>query len=300
MAVFHTADGGRTWAENTVPRGGKGLIYGGGLDFIDPERGWLMVVPEHGMSSRPGELYRTSDGGEHWSKVAGSSGFGPTAENGLPFSGPFSFRDASSGWLSGQLGAGFAPDHPLYMTGDGGRTWRPQDIPLPADRTSGKLDAGPPRFFPAGGQDGVLPVVFVLESYKTSDYATLFYTTGDGGRTWQVRSSLPGTGPASYLTASNWWAWREETDAAGLAAPARGQLYRTTDGGKNWATLAPTGDLARALEKGEKVRQLDFVTEKTGWLLLETADGRGTELLMTTDGGASWRLKTSGDGASPS
>jgi len=36
------------------------------------------------------------------------------------------------------------------------------------------------------------------------------------------------------------------------------------------------------------VRQLEFVTDKVGWLLLETVDGRSTELLRTTDGGSTW------------
>lgn len=63
VVVFHIADGGRTWAGSAVRRGGNGLVYGGLLNFIDPERGWLMVEPEHGMSFRPGELYQTTDGG---------------------------------------------------------------------------------------------------------------------------------------------------------------------------------------------------------------------------------------------
>lgn len=289
--VYHTTDGGRNWKEAIVHTKNNSLIYGSYLDFIDSNRGWLLLEPEHGMSSLPGELYRTSDGGEHWSEVASSGGFGPAGENGLPFSGPFSFRDDLSGWIGGRQGAAFAPDHSLYMTTDGGRTWRPQDLPLPSSLASGKLDVDtPPEFFPAGGQQGVLPVVFVPDSGKTSDYATIFYTTADSGRTWRERASLPATGPASFLTARNWWAWRKEPDAAGLAAPARGELYRTTDGGENWTVLEPAGDLARALEKGEKVRQLDFVTDKAGWLLLTTADGRGTELLRTTDGGSTWRL----------
>ncbi|KYH33326.1 hypothetical protein [Neomoorella mulderi] len=49
-------------------------------------------------------------------------------------------------------------------------------------------------------------------------------------------------------------------------------------------------DLARALEKCKKVRKLDFVTGKAGWLLLATADGQGTELLKSTDGGSTWQL----------
>lgn len=289
--VFHTGDGGETWAESAVRRGGNGLVYGGRLDFINPKRGWLLITPEHGMSSRPGELYQTSDGGKTWSKVAGSATLGPALENGLPFSGPFSFRDTRTGWVGGQQGAAFDPVHPLYMTQDGGRTWRPQELPLPSERAGGKLDVtAPPVFFPAGGQDGVLPTIFVPESYRASDYATLFYTTGDGGRTWREQGLLPATGPTSFATATSWWAWRDEPNASGLAAPVRGQLYRTIDGGENWTAVAPAGDLARALEKGEKVRQLDFVSEKSGWLLLETADGHGTELLQTTDGGSTWAL----------
>ncbi|MGE5577314.1 MAG: WD40/YVTN/BNR-like repeat-containing protein [Syntrophothermus sp.] len=289
VAVFRTADGGRSWAETTVRQENRGLVYGGQLDFIDPVNGWLLIEPEHGMSSRPGELYRTTDGGEHWSELARA--YGSPAENGLPFSGPFSFRDSITGWICGQQGAAFSPDHPLYMTTDGGRTWRPQDLPLPAGRTNGKLDVNaPPEFYPAGGRNGVLPVLFIPGSYKTSDYATLFYTTGDGGRAWQARGSLPGTGPASFQSAVNWWAWRDDPGASGLAAPVRGTLYHTNDGGGSWTAIAPGGDLARALEKGEKVQQLDFVTEKTGWLLLETVGGKGTELLQTTDGGTTWQL----------
>ncbi|BCV22570.1 WD40/YVTN/BNR-like repeat-containing protein [Moorella sp. Hama-1] len=291
VVVFHTADGGRTWGESAVHRGSNGLVYGGKLDFVDPDRGWLMIEPEHGMSSRPGELYQTADGGEHWSEVAKGATTGSAPENGLPFSGPFSFRNVLTGWLGGRQGAAFDPDHPLYMTEDGGCTWRPQDLPLPSGLPGGKLNVNtPPEFFPAGGQDGVLPVVFVPDSYKVSDYATLFYTTADGGRTWQCQASLPGTGPFSPITAVNWWVWREESDASGLAAPARGKLYHTTDGGVNWTVLEPAGDLSGALEKGERVQQLDFVTGKAGWLLLATADGQGTELLQTTDGGSTWTL----------
>ena len=253
VVVFHTANGGQTWSENVISRKSSGEVYGGQLNFIDQENGWLLIEPEHGMSSRPGELYRATDGGEHWSEVAGP--YDPQGQSGLPFAGPFTFHDALTGWLGGRQGAAFSPDHPLYMTTDGGRTWQPQDLPLPANRTNGKLDVNaPPKFFQDSVWDGVLSVIFIPGSYKTSDYATIFYTTGDSGRTWQAQGSLPGTRPASLQSAVNWWAWREDLSPSGLAAPVRGKLYRTSDGGKSWTIVGGAGDLARALEKGEKVR----------------------------------------------
>jgi len=63
LKVFRTTDGGRSWQGTKVKRNTTGVPYGVFLDFIDSQHGWLMLEPEHGMRSRPGELYATSDGG---------------------------------------------------------------------------------------------------------------------------------------------------------------------------------------------------------------------------------------------
>jgi photosystem II stability/assembly factor-like uncharacterized protein len=60
--LIHTADGGRTW-HDAIPRelanpndGGVGPIQ-----FVDPRHGWLL--------SFPNLLFRTVDGGEHWTRI---------------------------------------------------------------------------------------------------------------------------------------------------------------------------------------------------------------------------------------
>lgn len=95
LTVFRTTDGGRNWSGTAVAKKSGGNLNGAFLDFIDARNGWLMIVPEHGMSSRPGELYQTGDGGDHWSLVSFSGD--RDREGRLPFGGPVGFRDASNG-----------------------------------------------------------------------------------------------------------------------------------------------------------------------------------------------------------
>ncbi|HVG31320.1 MAG TPA: YCF48-related protein [Pyrinomonadaceae bacterium] len=79
----------------------------------------------------------------------------------------------------------------------------------------------------------------------------------------------------------------------GWAAGGKGNVLKTTDGGRRWETLPrPTEDL---------VRDVFFGDEETGWLLCESnLFAPDTEvrsyLLKTTDGGASWsRVLVTGD-----
>ncbi|NPV69883.1 MAG: hypothetical protein HPY55_04425 [Firmicutes bacterium] len=303
VTVFTTADGGLTWrGVEVVKKTGGGLIYGASLAFVDLKHGWLMIEPEHGMSSRPGELYATSDGGEHWSLVSSTSA--TRDKNGdekgrLPFGGPFGFRDVSAGWLAGRLGAGFTPDHPLYISLDGGRTWQPQDLALPSGYSDGRLDVvSAPVFFPPQHLDGLLTATLVPASHKATEYATVIYVTRDGGRTWQ---SLPPIRPEAiveFIDARNGWTWRQEPRDSGSTAPVKGCLYRTVDGGRSWAEIAPDEALGKLLQDGYAVEQVDFVTEKAGWILLsvprllpkspEHPNPRATVLLRTVNGGYTW------------
>jgi|GEM_PF-756213 len=295
LTVFHTTDGGRSWQGTEVTRNTTGVPYGVFLDFIDPQHGWLMLEPEHGMSSRPGELYATSDGGEHWSLVSSSVNQGNKGY--LPFSGPIGFCDASTGWIIGRQGAAFTPEYLLYITRDGGRSWQPQELPLPQGcEEAGTLDIiASPVFFPPNYEEGVLLVVFVPKTYKTVDYATVPYITRDGGKTWQSANPLR-QGVMDFISANDGWIWISEPRETGSTAPVKGMLYRTGDGDQNWTTIRPDQTLQEFLEKGQDIQQLEFVTDKIGWALLKGPqkkapthpNHRPTTLLKTSDGGRTW------------
>lgn len=268
LTVLHTGDGGRTWyavrVENTAP----GHIYGASLDFIDRQQGWLMIEPEHGMSSCPGELYRTVDGGKHWSLAAYSWDW--DRDGRLPSAGMIRFRDSSTGWLVGHGEA--TGNRSLGLTRDGGRTWQVQNLKPPPAAHGGILDVlAPPVLFLPGFTEGVLHVGFVPSSHKASEFATMVYVTRDGGVEWRYTGSLRYPGIVEFIDARNGWAW---TSGPGWSAeskpavPATEKLSRTTDGGKTWRTIPLDKALEELLRSGMDVVQLDFVTDKVGWALL--------------------------------
>lgn len=320
LRVFRTTDGGRNWSGTAVEKKSGGNLYGAYVDFIDAKYGLLMIEPEHGMSSRPGELYQTDDGGANWSLVSLSGG--RDGEGRLPFSGPVGFRDASTGWLPGRLGAAFIPDHPLYVTRDNGRSWQPQNLPLPPGcEGGGWLDiVSPPVFFNNKDReghtsgsglstrvdavevspvaDGFLHAMFVPRTPDETMYATVVYITRDGGNSWQCAMPLKPPGEVDFVDADNGWVWVTRYSNPGTADPVKGTLYRTTDGGGSWVTIDPDRILESFLQQGYSVRKLDFVNKTTGWALLEapqillSAPGHpnraATTLLQTTDGGRTW------------
>ena len=59
-----THDGGATWSL-TKPLVGNGDLSVGGLSFVDPEHGWVIV----GESNSAATLWRTTDGGNSWQQT---------------------------------------------------------------------------------------------------------------------------------------------------------------------------------------------------------------------------------------
>ena len=74
----------------------------------------------------------------------------------------------------------------LYVTHDGGSTWRQQTLPLPQGIPPAQLLIQPPTFFSA--TDGLLPVRF-SDLTTSKGIATVIYVTHDGGTTWS--STIP-------------------------------------------------------------------------------------------------------------
>jgi len=152
----------------------------------------------------------------------------------------------------------------LYVTHDGGRTWRQQKLLVPPGVTSPwNNQTKPPIFFTA--QDGILPVYY---GYDTSAVVVVFYVTHDGGTTWTYTTPASVTSywdPLSFADVSHGWV--TEGDA----------LYVTSDGGHRWTTIRATPPFAT-------VRQIDFISPQVGWAVRQTSP----LLLKTLDGSHTW------------
>lgn len=91
--------------------------------FLDDETGWRLVVTDAALGSRFYVMERTQDGGGSWERV-----------NDDPFDGNIGVAEGLV-FFDGDLGfaglAGASQDHSqLYVTRDGGRTFKPVELPM--------------------------------------------------------------------------------------------------------------------------------------------------------------------------
>lgn len=261
--VLHTADGGQTWQQATIQ-----MPFPRQISFVDAHHGWLLAaVRPLGGAAEPVSIFRTADGGKTWTNVA-TALFADTDPPGrLPYGGQksgMSFLNGSTGWVTGTVT--LAKLAWLYVTHDGGSTWRQQSLPMPPEVSSARLSILSPTFFSA--TDGILPVFF-SDVATESAIATDVYTTHDGGRTWESTAPIFAALPLlSFADMQQGWA----SDGT--------LLYSTSDEGTHWLKLTPNSSF-------KSIIQLDFVTDRVGWAISATAS-TSTTLLKTLDGGRTW------------
>jgi photosystem II stability/assembly factor-like uncharacterized protein len=289
VTVFHTNDGGQNWqsASVSVESNGSELIIRS-FDFVDSEHGWMMLQPEHGMNSSPGQLFSTADSGATWLKMADAYGSENPPPGVLPFGGTIRFRDSTTGWIVGS-NASTTPQR-LFITQDGGYTWKQQNFTLPSGLPKGKIDvADPPVFFSSDPKEGVLMTTFIPDSYKTVEYAIVFYITQDGGLTWQCRNPVDyGDTAVDFVNADEWWYWQLEPQDSRSTVPAKGKFCHTSDGGKTWSEISLDNTLKELLQQRQNIIEINFFDSKTGWMLVESRDASSITLLKTTDSGTNW------------
>jgi photosystem II stability/assembly factor-like uncharacterized protein len=266
--VLHTIDGGTTWQQSTIR-----AAFPRQITFIDSQNGWLLAGwRQTGGAAESVSVFRTTDGGKTWTRVADALFADTTPPGHLPYGGQKSgirFLDASTGWVTGTV---LVPSLVwLYITHDGGSSWYQQTLLKPPGIPPAQLTINSPTFFST--TDGILPVIF-SDFTTDSRIATDIYVTHDGGQTWQNTALLPvGLSVFDFVDMQHGWA----SDGS--------VLYMTSDGGNHWIKLSPN-------ESFKNISLLDFVSSTIGWAI-SSAKSMPSSLLKTIDGGRTWTVISS-------
>jgi photosystem II stability/assembly factor-like uncharacterized protein len=238
--LFRTIDGGRTWTHATIPA--YGSIY-----FVDARNGWLMsgrIVLTNGRSCPCGQeedIYRSVDGGKTWTKVASTRA--DDERSGLPFAGSkedINFLNSTTGWITGTHAPGDASNLAyLYVTHDGGHTWRLQDLPpLPL---AVPFHAYSPMIQIFTARDGILSREYVVpNTVHPVAWGVVFYVTHDGGTTWTPTTPPFATALTTSSDISQGYQGSSFADVnRGWVMNYEGTLYVTSDSGRHWTTIRP-------------------------------------------------------------
>jgi photosystem II stability/assembly factor-like uncharacterized protein len=214
-----------------------------------------------------GSLWHTEDGGRNWTEKFISEDFEATLIQFL--------SDGKRGWMIGRRKENRGSL--LLTTSNGGTKW---------DQVY---------------QDSDSRWIFLSFSSDTSGCIAdkqSIQCTNNGGLNWSKKSAPTGSEWAGLHFLNNGqrgWAWTEDhsgylESSKGIDQPIQNLIVTTSDGGQTWTTLGqPISDQLVAL---------DFLNEKDGWALTNTAFGgfdavRGEivrdTFLRTEDGGATWQ-----------
>jgi photosystem II stability/assembly factor-like uncharacterized protein len=244
------------------------------ITFVDPEHGWMLANVDTAGGEQGVDVFRTTDSGLTWAKVSSAA----ARVGALPLQGRkvgLTFRDAMDGWaaVTGPYGPPLpSPGTPwLYQTQNGGVTWRPVPLALPATLAQYPWNyvAGVllPTFFSA--QEGVLPMDVGSRS-AGGVVLSVVYVTHDGGATWNATMPISTvTGATSLPDAFHWWIASEAVTGT--------SLFSTVDGGLHWLRLTPGAPFT-------EISVLSFVSSVQGWAI------GGAGLLRTSDGGRTWTI----------
>jgi photosystem II stability/assembly factor-like uncharacterized protein len=276
--VLRTDNNGDTFAQKNPLPGTR--APGGTATPIDVR----FLTDQIGVgATSDGKIYRTTDGANSWTVVNATTRAARS----------FYFLDATHGFAVG--------DGSLFLvTDDGGQTWTPKDLGIPATNL---------RSIQCQTQ---------LLCVMTTEPGTALVRTADGGASAKLVTPsqdpifAAGFASATRIAAGGATGATAISDDAGLSfSPIGGRLSgtysRVRAGGQTGTAFAPgdNGSLAKTIDGGktwtrgnvatsEDVTDVAFPTAQVGYAL----DSSGG-LFRTGDGGATWKTLDTGTTARP-
>lgn len=276
---FSTTDGGKHWSllkfdQKTyrfVDQLSPAQIF-----FSDPQHGWILfnLMVTHIVIHA---LLRTTDGGKTFKPFPGPPG-----------SGPLTFISPTLGWLIGHRPSEdlFPGPDQIWSTHDGGATWKPLSVGLPASP-----DLGFKAFGMESSRDGVL-AGDIYPAGRTGKFFDCI--THSGGGAWRCsRFKAHNAEPSVvdlhviWTVIENYGPWAERISVR------RGNHVIVPS---IPTQLAPGGFL------GWRDRGIDFVDDSHGWATYVDLNAPGfaqmdpllapVQLISTADGGKTFHVVT--------
>src|SRR5258706_1529928 len=230
--VYKSTDAGKTWRAMGLGEGGQiGSIV---VDPRDPRRVFVAVLGHpYGANTERG-VFRSTDGGQTWQKIlykdedtgAVDLAFDPANPQKIyavlwaARQGPWEYGNAYTGSGSG-----------LFVSTDGGATWRPLGKGLPSvSEGLGRIGIG---IAPSDGRR----MYAVVEADRSHGG---FYRSDDAGESWRrVNDETRVSGRASDFAET-----RVDPKNPDIVYSANTSTYRSTDGGTRFTAIkgAPGGD----------------------------------------------------------
>jgi photosystem II stability/assembly factor-like uncharacterized protein len=189
------------------------------------------------------------------------------------------FSSPTDGWFAAGM------DKPLFVTHDGGNTWAYVSLPIPFGCSPASAGEGSVAPVFDGARSGVVEVRGLCGPNKEG--RSWFFSSIDGGSTWQLTAEIPAWISVSLLSNSTW----AYADGENLS----NWVSMTVDGGAHWQRTE--GKFAGAVPKklvsvGEPgLLDPTFVSLLNGWAWLPTP-GTPYLVIATSDGGHTWRILT--------
>jgi photosystem II stability/assembly factor-like uncharacterized protein len=288
--IYHTSDGGQTWQSSVL---NARALFSSPV-FVDGQHGWFLATDHFpgpdASSSYIGQeiaLFRTSDGGNSWQRVASGNAISQlpvTSDDGYGTLPPFTanarimFTNPTTGWI---IGATYHADTTstswLYATHDAGNTWQHVELSFSPQA----MAVWTPTFFDKN--NGLFPVLIGGSTAQTA-----IYSTYNGGKNWTQSAFVPfDVTDSIFLNMNSAWTY----GTSGLEKT----FYTTNDGWRHWTKHITTSTY-------KQLSGFSFVSSKIGWALgdnppenfvPEPGGGRRPgdiiSILKTTDGGLTWQ-----------
>ena len=260
-----TPDASPAWVKlPTEPyRGKQDDVY-----FVDETTGWY--------GNGAGKLFRTTDGGQSWTRQLERPG---------TFVRALGFVDGSLGFL-GNIGPDYFPDVsdpvPLYRTRDGGESWEPVTIAGPAVKGICAIDVYREPFINAG----VLDHRVTLRAAGRVGSPAFLATSHDRGETWSSEDLSPHTAMILDVGFVNEQVGFICGASSGRIQESHAVVLRTGDGGRTWSRVYES---ARPWELTWK---MSWPSEKVGYVTLQNTNRDAPvpqqRLLKSIDAGLTW------------